>query len=167
VNRYSTKPMHYPKAIATGFSLLEILVAMLVIAIGVLGIAGLQASALRYSKASEARFLAVQLSNDLVERMRSNVAGMKNGEFSSLYAFQTVACNPSPPSPSTTVPASVQGIAWRNALACALPEGKGRLTVTPIGALPGLSEIEVTVEWNESRLKGGSASQRLVTRTAI
>jgi type IV pilus assembly protein PilV len=148
-----------------GFTLLEILVAMIVIAIGVLGIAGLQASALRYSKNSEGRAIAVQLTTDLVERMRANTAGLRNGEYASLASFATTTCvKPAPV--VTTATASTDVAHWRNALACDLPLGTGRMVQAALVG-SGLSEVEITLQWDESRLQGGSAKQTLVTRVIL
>lgn len=147
--------------------MLEILVAMIVIAIGVLGIAGLQASALKYSKASEGRFLAVQLANDIIERLRSNEVGLRNGEFAGLSSMVSTACDPNPPAPSTAAPAAQQSAAWRNAIACALPNGKGSVVITNGSAAAGLTDVVVTIQWDDSRLNGGSATEELVTRTVI
>jgi type IV pilus assembly protein PilV len=152
----------------SGFSLFEILVAMIVIAIGVLGIAGLQASALRYSKASEMRYTAVQLTNELIERLRSNHAGAINGDFTSLGALAATTCNrqTAPPAPGTSPP-SDQIKTWRNAVACSLPSGVGQAVITPATAEAGLANIVVTIQWDESRLRGGDLNQRLVTRTVL
>ncbi len=57
-----------------GSALIEALVALLVLAFGVLGLARLQVSALTESRNTNARAVAVQLSGDLAERMQSNAA---------------------------------------------------------------------------------------------
>ena len=54
--------------------MIEALVALLVLAFGVLGLARLQVGALTESRNTNARALAVQLAADLAERMQSNVA---------------------------------------------------------------------------------------------
>jgi len=58
-----------------GVSLIESLVALLILALGVLGLAGLQAGTLAQARNANARAAAVQMANDLMERMRLN-AGM-------------------------------------------------------------------------------------------
>lgn len=55
-----------------GTSLLEILVAIVVMAIGLLGVASLQVNALKYQKTASQRAEAVQAAYDLGERMRAN-----------------------------------------------------------------------------------------------
>jgi type IV pilus assembly protein PilV len=56
----------------TGFTLLEVLVAVLILSIGLLGLAGLQTHSLRNNQASLQRSQAVTLAYDALDRMRSN-----------------------------------------------------------------------------------------------
>lgn len=55
-----------------GFSLLEVLISMVVLSIGLLGIAGLQATSKRTSYEALQRTTAVMLTRDIIERMRTN-----------------------------------------------------------------------------------------------
>lgn len=58
-----------------GFSLIEVLVALVVLSVGLLGLAALQAEGLRGTTTAHTRFLAVRLMTDIVDRMRANSAG--------------------------------------------------------------------------------------------
>lgn len=66
--------MQHTTTTLRGVALIEALVALLVLAFGVLGLARLQVGALTESRNSNARAVAVQLAADLAERMQSNVA---------------------------------------------------------------------------------------------
>ncbi len=55
-----------------GFSMIELLVAVLVVGIGVLGITGLQVVSLQHSRAALLQGDAVHLSYDILDRIRSN-----------------------------------------------------------------------------------------------
>ena len=57
----------------TGFTLIEVLIAMLVLAVGLLGLAGLQATSLKNNQSAYNRSQATQLAYDLADRMRANV----------------------------------------------------------------------------------------------
>ena len=57
---------------ALGFSLLEVLIALVVLSIGLLGIAGLQATSKRTSYEALQRTTATMLTRDIIERMRGN-----------------------------------------------------------------------------------------------
>jgi type IV pilus assembly protein PilV len=149
-----------------GFSLLEILVAMIIIAIGVLGVAGIQATALKFTKGSEARMNAVQLTYDLLDRMRANRTGATGSEYSALNAFTTTTCSTVAIVPSSRV-SDTDIDYWRNALACNLPSGVGRAVVTAGASSTDPVSIEVTVQWDESRLEKGSATTQYVARTLL
>jgi type IV pilus assembly protein PilV len=58
--------------IQRGFSLLEVLVAVLVLSIGLLGLAGLYAVGLRSVDSANLRTQATILAEDMLERMRAN-----------------------------------------------------------------------------------------------
>jgi type IV pilus assembly protein PilV len=55
-----------------GFSLVEILVALLVVGVGLLGLAGLQAIGARTGQSAQHRTLASIAANDLAERLRAD-----------------------------------------------------------------------------------------------
>ena len=55
-----------------GFSLLELLVAVLVVAVGALGVAGLQLASIQNNRGAMQYSVTTAFANDLVERMRAN-----------------------------------------------------------------------------------------------
>ena len=59
-----------------GFSLLELLVAMFILAVGLLGIAGLQSYSLNNTKISGNQTYAMLYAQDLIDAIRSNVAAI-------------------------------------------------------------------------------------------
>lgn len=60
---------------AAGFTMLEVLISIVVIAFGLLGIAGLQAFALQNNQSAGQRITTTLLANDMVERVfSSNIA---------------------------------------------------------------------------------------------
>lgn len=64
-----------------GFTLVEVLVAVVVLAIGLLGVAGLQLVGLRYNQSAYLRTQASFLAYDMIDRMRSNSAGVNGGNY--------------------------------------------------------------------------------------
>ena len=61
---------------AGGVSLIEVLVALLVVSLGILAMSGLLTNSTRYGKTSEFRAVATLLANDIADRMRANKAGV-------------------------------------------------------------------------------------------
>lgn len=59
---------------AAGFSLIEVLIAMVILSIGVLGVTGLQLASKRNNQDSVQQTRAAALAQELVERMRANSA---------------------------------------------------------------------------------------------
>ncbi|MEL1263761.1 type IV pilus modification protein PilV [Pseudoxanthomonas putridarboris] len=57
---------------AAGFTLLEVLIAMLVLAFGLLGFALLQTMSVRFTQSANQRTKATDLAYDLLDQMRSN-----------------------------------------------------------------------------------------------
>jgi len=60
---------------ARGFSLIETLVAMVVLATGMLGIAALYVESLRAGRSAHSRTLAINLASDMADRIRANRSG--------------------------------------------------------------------------------------------
>lgn len=65
----------------SGFTLIEILVTMLVMAIGFLGLAALQTSGLQQSQNTYFRTQADILARDIADRMRANRFGVLSGSY--------------------------------------------------------------------------------------
>jgi len=75
-----------------GFTLIEVLVSLVVLAIGLLGLAMLQTTGLRYNTNSYSRTQATYMAYDLAERMRANVPGFQAGNYDvSSSAATTIA----------------------------------------------------------------------------
>lgn len=70
---------------ARGYSLLEVLITMFVIAIGLLGLVGLQARALTAEIEAAARGQALMLVNEMADRMEANLAQVKNPSGNATY----------------------------------------------------------------------------------
>jgi len=64
-----------------GFTLIEILVTVVILAVGLLGMAGLQLTGMRNNQSTYLRTQAALLANDMGERMRANATGFQNGSY--------------------------------------------------------------------------------------
>jgi type IV pilus assembly protein PilV len=64
-----------------GFTMLEVLVAILVVSLGLLGLAGLQTVGIRNNAGSAQRTIATQLAYDIADRMRANFASVVAGDY--------------------------------------------------------------------------------------
>lgn len=129
--------LHRPRR-AGGFALLEVLVAILIMSVGVLALAGLQTSGVRAVHVSNLRTQVTQLSNDIMDRMRANPAAVTAGT----YAMTSSAVPGDPgcieTSCSTTALAQTDEYEWKKSLADTLPSGAGIVCVdsTPEDGTP-------------------------------
>jgi type IV pilus assembly protein PilV len=135
-----------------GFTLVEVLIAVLVLAIGLLGLAGLQASSLRFNHDAQLRTQATLLAYDMADRMRANAQNAVQDAYTS--GFAATACVPGFVPPAGTV-AQMDLAEWRNQVACYLPRGQGQIVRNgPV--------MTITVQWDEAR-DGVQANLRTFT----
>jgi len=71
----NNKLAHLAHKKIAGFSMIELLVAVLVMGIGVLGITGLQMVSLQNNRGALLRSEAVMLAYDMLDRIRANPVG--------------------------------------------------------------------------------------------
>lgn len=76
----------------TGAGMMEVLIALVISAFALLGLAGLQVSSLRYQKGANFRALATQYAADMSDRIRANLAGARAGDYN--FALQTYSNHP-------------------------------------------------------------------------
>ena len=131
----------------SGFTLLEVMIAVLVLSIGLLGLAGLMASSMRNSHSAYQRTQATWLAYDLIDRMRVN----RNAAISATNNYNTLM---SATTSSSTGLAGTDVNDWKTALASTLPAGKGSVQVAS-------RVVNVIVQWNDSRGTLGSSTQQL------
>lgn len=141
----------------SGFTLLEILVAMLVLAIGLLGLAGLMTSSMRNNLSASHRTQATWAAYDIVDRMRANRANAVAGGYVTAMA---AAATCSPAATSTTATPAQDIAAWKNQLACVLPAGNGSIAINT-----GTRVATIVVQWNDSRGLQDSANQTVKSFT--
>jgi type IV pilus assembly protein PilV len=59
-----------------GFTMLEVLIAILILSFGMLGIAGIYVAGVQNNKSANLRTVATQQAYDMADRMRANLAGL-------------------------------------------------------------------------------------------
>lgn len=143
-----------------GFTLVESLVALLVLSIGLLGVAALQLQGLRDNSTAYQRTQATFLAQDIADRMRANrVVALQNQ-----YNLPMNA-----PVPIGNAVARDDILAWRAQIAAALPAGSsGLATDQPNGAIERIgatNRFQITIRWDDSR--GAAPMQQFVMTTEI
>jgi type IV pilus assembly protein PilV len=137
-----------------GLSLIEVLIAALILAIGLLGIAAMQAVTLRNSQSAFDRTQAVVLSYSMFDAMRANAAAARAGGY-------TLGRTCAVPSAGATLVSRDQA-QWLQALR----DTMGASACGTIGACAG-NVCSITVEWDDSRATDGDSAKSLTTTSRI
>ena len=124
-----------------GSSLLEVLIALVVLGLGVLGMVAMQATSLKSNQTALVRTQATELANEISDLMRANRNAALAGSYDSALAAAA-------PTGTTTHAVDLQN--WKARLAL-LPAGQG--SISHAGTI-----FTIKVQWDESRLKNGNAS---------
>lgn len=66
----------------SGLSMVEVLVTLLIVSVGLLGLAGMQLKALQYNHQAHLRTQATILASDMLDRMRANLPGTIDDKYS-------------------------------------------------------------------------------------
>lgn len=133
-----------------GFSLIEILVTIVVTAVGLLGFAGLQAYSIKNNRIAMQHSLATVYANNIIDCMRANRAAVGN------YTLSTFT-----DAHSRDGTVAADDVAdWLNAIKNNLPAGQARLTFAT-----GVYTIEI--RWSESLSSDDAATHTFKTETSI
>lgn len=159
-------PPHSPSRTARrqgGFTLIEVMVALIVLVLGVLGAAAMTLTALKDNKQSALRSQASALAYELADIMRSSQPPRLNDTFIADVSTTTPACWTSGCNP--TAMAQNELAAWKQKVADVLPNGVGKVCRDVANAASsyvcdGLatSNVVVKLQWEEKNNVSSDAS---------
>lgn len=129
-----TRPIAAASSRQRGFTLIEVLIAVLVLAIGLLGLASLTAVSMQYNRGALLRTQATNLAYDITDAMRANRARALAGD------YDTEDCDPA----GDTL-ADDDLSAWCQRVGGLLPSGEAEIDVAGDGI------VDVTIRWDSSR----------------
>ena len=134
----------HPRRLARGFTLVEAMVALVVLAVGMLGIAGLYVITLRSGGGAIYRMQAVNLATDMADRIRANrganVAYNNAPADNNCYGAGSVDCAP-------LLMAANDLLVWQNQVVATLPSGNGVVNVQPGAAATDPFIYTITITW--------------------
>lgn len=146
-----------------GFTLLEGMIAAVVLAIGLLALAGMQGISLGKNVDANELTLATNLAADMVERIQFN---RRNA-----IVYQNIDTLNASTNPTSNVMASGDYVQWQTRLqGSRLPSVQGRVSVTAMGPIvPTLnqSQVIVRVDWQSSKASSSVLRTRNVTLTTV
>jgi type IV pilus assembly protein PilV len=137
----------------SGVGLIEVLVAVLVLSIGLLGLAGLQLRTLRDNQSALERGVAVIETHAIADAMRADRINASNG------LFDIALADDKPTDLSTFANAALE--AWRSNLEGSLgDDATGQVDCN--GFL-----CTIIVQWDDRRGTGGSVTQQVSTQVQL
>lgn len=137
-----------PSTRESGFTMIEVMIAVVIVSFGLLGFAGLLTKAIQDNRVAYMRSQATILAYDITERMRAN----RNAAISGGY---TIAMGSN--AAGTTL-AALDTQDWKGNLASLLPGGDGAVNVD------GNGNATITIRWDED---GDGIPTQFTTQTSI
>jgi type IV pilus assembly protein PilV len=131
-----------------GFTLVEIVVALLIIAIAAIGIAALYLDTTETARGSEPRARAAELADEIAARIKANAAGRTG--YASVVG---VVCDQKAKPKRAEDAAAIEAACWHERVSTELPSGMGAVTRDTSTTPP---TYVVAVSWSPA--EGGAAS---------
>jgi len=165
--------MAHPSALhrTRGFTLVEVMVALTVLSIGLLGIGKLMLFSSHGNNSAYMRTQATELAYTIIDRLRANVNGAVAGNYNvalGSYANPGVNCATSVCNNSSLL-AQSDLYQWKQAMLQGLPAGDGTVSVTTeVDPVTGnsVATATVTVQWNDvvaQQSLGGTSATAVIT----
>lgn len=161
-----------------GFTLLEVLIALLIFSFGLLGMAGLTVVSIKTNHSAYLRTQASFIAEAMTDRMRANIAGVWGADYDGSYpsGVTDLPCN-------TGVGCSPADVATRDQaafdgqLAQLLPNAEAEIECTQAGSAATAGDLLrrrpyngtclMTITWTESQLQTGTDSSPLTLTWAF
>lgn len=146
-----------------GFSLIEVMVALLIFSLGLMGMAGLMVLSVKTNQSAYLRTQASFLAQAMADRIRANIGRVNdyNGSYSQATAGTDPCAGGAACSPATLV--ARDRAVWSQQLVDSLPNPTATVacvgavmgTATHVGAAPYNGLCTLTIQWNEATLRRG------------
>ena len=138
-----------------GYTLFEVMIAILVVSFGMIALGGLMINSLRFSKESANRFVATQQLYEMTDRMRSNNKGVSAGYYDSVIGIPA-AVNCRATACGTNDHADFDASEWNTKNSRVLPRGLGLVQRDGLGFL-------ISVQWTETETGNPVPVNRTIT----
>lgn len=172
----------------SGATLIEVLVAVLLLSFGIVGLAGLQFNGSKFNHSAYLRSQAVSLAYDLTDRVRSNLNACQSGGAcayvtplaTTFDGTAAQACGlPVALVADANAMAAVDVNQWKSCVETALPDGQGQSVLLAAAddyddqcgvnyPAAGREVLVVEVNWADGRLQAGANPRDcVVVRTEV
>ncbi|MBN0989052.1 type IV pilus modification protein PilV [Amphritea pacifica] len=144
-----------------GVGMIEVLVALVIISVSMLGLGALQINSVRFNHQAYLRSQATYLAYDIVDRMRANKAEAEAGTYAvdlSDDSNGSTACETG--SCTTAALATYDINQWLSALKTELPQGDGTVATTG-------NTVTVTIQWDQSQGEAATTTQTYTVEVVL
>jgi type IV pilus assembly protein PilV len=132
----------------SGATMIEVLVALFVLSVGLLGVAAMQQVGLRNSHSAHLRSQATALAYDMADRMRANVRSARDELYNTdIDVDPDLGACVATPTREQVIECDVGQ--WLDSLQRVLPLGDGTIEVEPLD--DGMQRATITVQWDDTR----------------
>ncbi len=125
-----------------GATLIEVLISVLVLAVGLLGVAATQTMSLKNGNGANQRYMAALAAQDIVERMRANPSGLEQGSYDGTVDGSETLGNDCTSACSVNALASLDLYEWGQVIKTNLPSASG--TIGRNG-----DQVTITLAWKQ------------------
>lgn len=130
-----------------GFTMIEVLIAVVVLAIGLLGLALLQTVNLRYTRSADQRTQAINMGNELMDMVRANKTEVAAYIAITPASFSSVPLAPNGCAALTILSAQNNIDRWQ----CELLEHLGPDATARV-MIPALGQLSVEITWIDANV---------------
>lgn len=136
-----------------GFTLLEVMIALVISAVSLLGLASLQAQSLSFNQSAYIRSQATYFAYDMLEKMRMNktVANSGSYDLATTDVPNSSTCYGTGSTCTTADFANADKYEWYSLLSTTLPNGKGSVSRAGTPTI-----ITIIVQWDNLNAAGNS-----------
>jgi len=130
----------------SGVTMIEVMITIVILSIGLLGLASLQMSSLRLNLSAHYHGIAAQQARDMADRMRANIRGVLSNQYDNLAGTPapTKDCNSAAETCTPTDLRIHDLFEWNSANANLLPGGTGTVTVDASGTV-----FSIVLNWDD------------------
>jgi type IV pilus assembly protein PilV len=133
-----------------GLSLIEVLIALLIVSIGLLGLAALQANSLKFNHSAYLRTQATQLAYDMAERIRAN----REDALINNTNYEIAFADAKPSNPSNIEERDLES--WISQIEATLPNGDGEIDRTA-------NRFTISVRWLDDKTQNQTGQFDFIT----
>jgi len=137
-----------------GFSLIEVMIAILVMAVGLLGFALLQTMSVRFTESSNQRTQATNLAYDMLDQIRAN--RLAAPQYAGDYDASDSDCDLSD---------EVTPAAYKNQLQCRLQHALGAGASANVAYDAG--RVTVAITWNDQRWNADQSDETFTVESRL